>query len=107
MCVSSDGLLTYWFASTTASRLDVLSGPVAGGTRVLVDGTHFGHLAALSCMVAGRIVPALWLLPSKIECRTPPGVIGTHTLVAISDGWPVGGMDFDYYAPVGVLSEPP
>lgn len=68
------------------SEVSPSRGPVEGGTIVNVFGTNFIDLPLLSCRFEGITVPAEFISPNSLKCKTPAGVYGSAFVGVSVDG---------------------
>ncbi len=61
-----------YLIESTVRAISPSSGPLHGGTIVEVEGTGFANSTALSCHLAGRRLPAVFVDSGRIRCTTPP-----------------------------------
>lgn len=69
--VETDLYFEYLIESTVRA-ISPSSGPLHGGTLVEVEGTGFANSTALSCHLASRRLPAVFVDSGRIRCTTPP-----------------------------------
>jgi len=85
----------------SVTSVDPSSGPSAGGTRVTIAGANFSAQALVTVGGAGCTVEGMPVTTS-IVCITPPGSIGSTTVVVVNpdsqNGQKVNG--FTYAAPI-------
>lgn len=87
---------------TTITSLSIFSGPLSGGTKVLVEGTGFSNLDAPSCSFGGTIVAAQVRTPTEASCTTPPAVCQSASCLRRAISVPIAfsnnGADFEDYS---------
>lgn len=72
------------FADATITSVAPASGPAAGGTDVVINGTNFGGVTAVTVGgVAATLVKVV--SETKITCRTPAGTAGAKSVVVTDD----------------------
>ena len=102
LCQSSAAFFT--FIAVRADRLDPISGPAAGGTRITIEGHYWSSASAILCAFGMLTARAEFISANQIQCLTPPGLIGSHRVHAIIDGRMVHANElaFEYQAVVRV-----
>ncbi|CAM9095296.1 unnamed protein product [Chrysoparadoxa australica] len=66
------------------------SGPVSGGTNILVEGAHFMNSGSLSCSFGGVVAKGHWVSDSLMRCESPSVSSATPLELEVS----VNGLDF-------------
>lgn len=70
--------------------VSISTGPPAGGTLVVIAGTHFTQPTHhLSCRFGSQVVGGMWLAKNLMLCITPPNLEGTYSV-----GISVNGGDY-------------
>lgn len=70
------GLSFTYFARPVVQTVSPSSGPVAGGTRVVVAGTSFVESLNIVCMFGAGSAPGTFVDVNHVQCITPPALAG-------------------------------
>jgi hypothetical protein len=91
---TDDGVLFMYQEALGVTRVTPLSGPVEGGTVVLVDGSAFANAsgALLLCRFGDATAPAVLVSSSRVRCVSPPAAAGQTGTVGVDVA--VNGVDF-------------
>lgn len=87
------GLSFEYLMESTVGAITPSSGPLQGGTLVEVLGTGFVNSTALSCRLASRRLPAIFIDSGRLHCTTPP-VTTSSLLSPLSLEVSNNGVDF-------------
>jgi len=90
----------FWYvASYDVWSLTPESGPVEGGTSILVNGENFRSIGDIMCAFGNQTVPAYFISTSTMECFSPPvrspGKV--QLFVRVGDENISSPLDFYYY----------
>ena len=66
-----DRPIFYYYDPAEVHRILPNNGPVAGSTRVLVEGSGFGQFSAWYCSFGPQLTPARTISTTMLECETP------------------------------------
>lgn len=87
------GLTFEYLMESTVRAITPASGPLHGGTLVEVLGTGFVNSTALSCRLASRHLPAIFIDNGRLHCTTPH-VTAAFLLLPLSLEVSNNGIDF-------------
>ena len=71
LCQSSAAF--FRFIAVRADRLDPISGPAAGGTRITIEGHYWSSSSVIVCAFGMLTARAEFISANQIQCLTPPG----------------------------------
>lgn len=76
------------FVDATVTGISPATGPVAGGTDVVITGTNLGGV--LGVTIGGAAATLVRALDeTRVSCRTPAGTAGARDVVVTDDSGPV------------------
>lgn len=84
------GLVFEYLIESAVRSMEPSSGPSQGGTIVEVYGTAFVNSTSLSCRLASRRFPAIFVSSGRLRCTTPPSSTTSSAPLEISNN----GADF-------------
>ena len=82
-----------YLVESTVRAIEPSSGPLHGGTLVEVQGTGFANSTALSCRLASRRLPAVFIDSGRLRCTTPP-LAATSQMFSLPLEVSNNGIDF-------------
>lgn len=86
--VVSQATIDALFADATITGVTPATGPLAGGTDIVIVGTNFG--GTLGVTVGGAAATLVKVVDeTRITCRTPAGTAGAKDVVVTDDSGPV------------------
>jgi len=84
------------FSDATITSVTPATGPLAGGTDIVIVGTNFGGVVGVT--VGGAAATLVKVLDeTRLTCRTPAGTAGAKDVVVTDDSGPVtrvGGFTY-------------
>ena len=102
--VATDFMFEYLMESTVRSIVPSF-GPWHGGTLIEVKGEGFVNSSALSCFLARRRVPAIFVDGGHVQCITPTSTIHESGPLEVSSNgvdFTNNGVHFTFVAPIKV-----
>eukprot|EP01032_Pedospumella_encystans_P014576 gene14576-16731_t len=69
----------------TVSSVAPVSGRLSGGDEIVVTGTGFSPLAALTCRIGDVLLPGIYQSESALRCVTPPHAAGAVSVTIIAN----------------------
>ena len=97
---TADGYLFEYVSALLVSRVAPTHGPVHGGTRLSLFGSHFDRNGRVLCRFAGATADASFQSPGQLTCLTPAKTVEGDTVSIILDGIGAQGQHrFSYYTP--------
>ena len=97
---TTDGYLFEYVSALLVSRIAPTHGPVHGGTRISLFGSHFDRNGRVLCRFAGATADASFQSPGQLTCLTPAKTVEGDTVSIILDGVGAQGHHvFSYFTP--------
>lgn len=84
------GIMFEYLMEATVQSITPSFGPSHGGTMVEVEGKGFANMSALSCRLARRRLPAVFLGSGHLQCATPSSTTYGSMPLEVS----INGVDF-------------